>query len=228
MQAETTDVVLLADWLADDRGTLYPILRGLHRHLRRHGPVCALSTIANWWSMLRAAARVCSVWHLMPFKSFCRCITSVYQGQFWTNTEQMRFIINARSIGPSGRLTNSRGQVRADFPRRANRQSGNGRLNNLEIALRLNFGGEHGQEVVVADLGQAWCFERDRTRALYALRDWQARTSDSVQQGRVSDSVRQQQPSCGSVEPVAAPLHGTSAIDAVIPVADDNSTLPFP
>jgi hypothetical protein len=25
----------------------------------------------------------------MPFKFLCRCITSVYQGQYWTNTEQM-------------------------------------------------------------------------------------------------------------------------------------------
>jgi len=36
----------------------------------------------------------------MPFKSLYRCITSVHQGQYWTNTEQMRYVIDP-PIGPS-------------------------------------------------------------------------------------------------------------------------------
>ena len=47
---------------------------------------------------LRAGARGLFCLAAMPFKSLCRCITSVHQGQYWTNTEQMRYVIAALSI----------------------------------------------------------------------------------------------------------------------------------
>ena len=60
---------------------------------------------------LRAGARGLFCLASMPFKSLCRCIISVHQGQYWTNTEQMSYVIDALSIGPSVRLINSRSQV---------------------------------------------------------------------------------------------------------------------
>jgi len=113
MQAETADVVLLADGLADNRAKLYAILRGLHSS----HPKAALVLLLDHYDRelvvdtLRAGAHALFCLALMPFKSLCRCITSVYQGQFWTNTEQMRFLIDALSIPPALRITNSNGQA---------------------------------------------------------------------------------------------------------------------
>ena len=109
MQAETADVVLLADGLPDDRAKLYAILRGLHS---AH-PMSAMVLLLDQYDRelvvdtLRAGARGLFCLALIPFKSLCRCITRVHQGQFWTNTEQMRFVIDALSTPLAQRITKS-------------------------------------------------------------------------------------------------------------------------
>ena len=113
MQTETADVVLLADGLADDRAKLYAILRGLHS---THPKVAIVLLLDKYdrelvVDALRAGARGLFCMTVMPFKSLCRCITSVYQGQFWTNTEQMRFVIDALSTAPALRITDSSGHA---------------------------------------------------------------------------------------------------------------------
>ena len=113
MRAEPADVVLLADGLADDRTSLYAILRGLHSVHPNAATVLLLDQYDRELvvNTLRAGARGLFCLALMPFKSLCRCITSVYQGQFWTNTEQMRFVIDALSTPPAVRITNSMGRA---------------------------------------------------------------------------------------------------------------------
>lgn len=113
MQAETADVVLLADGVPDDRTKLYSILRGLHSAHPMSATVLLLDQYDRELVVdtLRAGARGVFCLALMPFKSLCRCITSVHQGQFWTNTEQMRFIIDALSTPLAQRITRSSGQV---------------------------------------------------------------------------------------------------------------------
>ena len=45
-----------------------------------------------------------------PFRALCRCISAVHQGQFWTNTEQMGYIIDALSSAPATRVVNAKGE----------------------------------------------------------------------------------------------------------------------
>jgi DNA-binding NarL/FixJ family response regulator len=113
MQSETADVVLLADGLADDRTRLYAILRGLHSAYPKTAMVLLLDQYDRELVVdtLRAGARGLFCLALMPFKSLCRCITSVYQGQYWTNTEQMRFVIDALAAAPVLRVIKPNGQA---------------------------------------------------------------------------------------------------------------------
>ncbi len=45
-----------------------------------------------------------------PFRSLCRCISVVHQGQFWLNTEQMAYVIDALRITPCARVVNAKGE----------------------------------------------------------------------------------------------------------------------
>ena len=72
----------------------------------------------------------------MSFKSLCRCITRVHQGQYWTNTEP--YLIDALSIGPSIHLINSRGDVVLTPREEQTVHLVTEGLNNREIARELN------------------------------------------------------------------------------------------
>jgi two-component system, NarL family, response regulator DegU len=113
LESDPADVLLLADGLTDNRERLYELLRGVHSAYPNLATVLLLDNYDRELvvNSLRAGARGLFCLASMPFKSLCRCITSVHQGQYWTNTEQMRYLIDALSIGPSARLINSRGQV---------------------------------------------------------------------------------------------------------------------
>jgi len=113
MQAESADVVLLANGLADDRSKLCELLRGLHSTHPKTAMVLLLDQYNRELVVdtLRSGARGLFCMTLMPFKSLCRCITSVYEGQYWTNAEQMRFIIDALSTAPALRVANSNGHA---------------------------------------------------------------------------------------------------------------------
>lgn len=112
MEAETADVVLLADGLSQHRDKLYAFLRGI----RSTHPNTATVLLLDHYdrelvvNTLRAGARGLFCTTVMPFKSLCRCITSVYQGQYWTNTEQLRFVMDSLSIGPIWHVANSKGE----------------------------------------------------------------------------------------------------------------------
>ena len=59
---------------------------------------------------MRASVRglFCRACH--PFKALCRCITVVHQGQYWTSTEQMGYVIEALSSTPTTRVINAKGE----------------------------------------------------------------------------------------------------------------------
>ena len=113
LEADAADVVLLADGLAQDRQQFYELVRGTHAAHPKAAIVLLLDTYDRELvvNALRAGARGLFCLASLPFKSLCRCIISVHQGQFWTNTEQMRFLVDALSVGPSTHFVNSRGQV---------------------------------------------------------------------------------------------------------------------
>lgn len=113
MEAEAADVVLLTDGLADDRTKLYELLRGLHSLHPKAAMVLLLDRYDRDLVVgaLRTGASGLFCLASMPFKFLCRCITSVYEGQYWMNTEQTRFVIDALSAGPALRSTNLSGQA---------------------------------------------------------------------------------------------------------------------
>jgi DNA-binding NarL/FixJ family response regulator len=43
-----------------------------------------------------------------PFRALCRCISVVHQGQLWTNTEQMDYLVDALNSVPQARVTSGK------------------------------------------------------------------------------------------------------------------------
>lgn len=140
LEHDPADVLLLADGLRDDRDRLYALVRGVHSGY----PNLAIVLLVDQYdrdlvvNSLRSGARGLFCLASMPFKSLCRCITSVHRGQYWTNTEQVRYMIDALSISPSVRLINSRGQVVLTPREEQTVDLVTEGLNNREIARELN------------------------------------------------------------------------------------------
>jgi two-component system, NarL family, response regulator DegU len=140
LEHNPADVLLLANRITDDRDRLYELLRGVHSGY----PNLAIVLLVEQYdrdlvvNSLRTGARGLFCLASMPFKSLCRCITSVHRGQYWTNTEQMRYMIDALSISPSVRLINSRGQVVLTPREEQTVNLVTKGLNNREIARELN------------------------------------------------------------------------------------------
>ena len=134
-----TDVILVAERPTELRQKLYEFVRGLHSTC----PGAAIVVLIDGYdrelviNSLRAGARGLFCLASAPFKALCRCITSVHAGQYWTNTEQMRFVVDALSVGPAIHVINSRGQA-VLTPREEQTVSlaAEG-LNNREIAREL-------------------------------------------------------------------------------------------
>jgi DNA-binding NarL/FixJ family response regulator len=140
LEANPVDVLLLADGLTDHRERLYEMLRGVHSSYPNLATVLLLDNYDRELvvNSLRAGARGLFCLASMPFKSLCRCITSVHQGQYWTNTEQMHYLIDALSIGPSIHLINSRGHVVLTPREEQTVHLVTEGMNNREIARELN------------------------------------------------------------------------------------------
>ena len=134
----------------------------------------------------------------MPFKSLCRCISSVHQGQYWTNTEQMRYVIDALSIGPSFRLLNSRGPVVLTAREEQTVSLVTEGLNNREIGQELNLKENTVKKSLLRIYDKLGVSNRVEL-VLYALSHCQARTSDSTQQNShvrstTANSVHEERP----------------------------------
>ena len=140
LEADPADVLLLADGITENRERLYELLRGVHSGYPNLAIVLLLDNYDRELvvNSLRAGARGLFCLASMPFKSLCRCITSVHQGQYWTNTEQMSYLIDALSIAPSIHLINSRGRVVLTPREEQTVHLVTEGLNNREIARELN------------------------------------------------------------------------------------------
>jgi len=183
MEADPADVLLVADGIADDRERLYELLRGVHS---AH-PATAIVLLLDSYdrelvvNSLRAGARGLFCLAAMPFKSLCRCITSVHQGQYWTNTEQMRYVIDALSVGPSVRLINSRGQVVLTPREEQTVNLVSEGLNNKEIARELNLKENTVKKSLLRIYDKLGVSNRVEL-VLYALSHSQARSAESERQ----------------------------------------------
>ena len=140
LEADPADVLLLADGITDNRERLYELLRGVHSSYPNLAIVLLLDNYDRELvvNSLRSGARGLFCLASMPFKSLCRCITSVHQGQYWTNTEQMRYVIDALSITPSVHLINSLGRVVLTPREEQTVHLVTEGLNNREVARELN------------------------------------------------------------------------------------------
>jgi DNA-binding NarL/FixJ family response regulator len=105
------DIVLLGD-VHTDPANLFETLRSIHSNYPNIGLVLLLDSydrnlVVN---ALRAGARGLFCRARQPFRALCRCISVVHQGQYWTNTEQMTYIVEALVSSPAVRVINAKGE----------------------------------------------------------------------------------------------------------------------
>ena len=177
LEHDPADVLLLANGITDDRDRLYEFLRGVHSGY----PNLAIVLLVDQYdrdlvvNSLRAGARGLFCLASMPFRSLCRCIISVHRGQYWTNTEQMRYMIDALSINPSVRLINSRGQVVLTPREEQTVNLVTEGLTNREIARELNLKENTVKKSLLRVYDKVGVSNRVEL-VLYALSHSQART----------------------------------------------------
>jgi DNA-binding NarL/FixJ family response regulator len=110
LRVNPADVVLFGDNPADhDR--LVENVRTLHANHPRVGLILLIDSydrnlVVN---AMRAGARGLFCRACQPFRALCRCISAVHQGQFWANTEQMGYVIEALSSAPPARVISAKG-----------------------------------------------------------------------------------------------------------------------
>lgn len=105
------DVVLLGDDPAG-QDALIETLRALHANYSQVGLILLLDSYDRNLVVhaMRSGARGLFCRACQPFKALCRCISVVYQGQFWANTEQMTFVIEALNSSTPSRVVNAKGE----------------------------------------------------------------------------------------------------------------------
>jgi len=105
------DVVLLGDGPSEHE-ELITTLRELHSIHPEIGFILLLDSydrdlVVN---AMRAGVRGLFCRATEPFRALCRCITVVHQGQFWANTEQMGYLMEALNHSAPSRVLNVRGE----------------------------------------------------------------------------------------------------------------------
>src|ERR1700756_63669 len=110
LQSASADVVALSDD-PSNHDQLIEVLRGLHSSYAKLRLILVLdsydrSLVVN---AMRAGARGLFCRASQPFRALCRCITVVHQGQFWANTEQIGYVVDALTLNYSPRVLNAKG-----------------------------------------------------------------------------------------------------------------------
>lgn len=111
LESDPADVVLLGDGAPEER-QYSELLRGIHAAYPRTRIILLLDSYDRELvvNSLRSGAHGLFCRAALPFKALCRCIGSVHMGQFWTNTEQMRFLVDALATSPTMHIINSKGR----------------------------------------------------------------------------------------------------------------------
>lgn len=112
LRSASIDIVLLGGGTPDHNRI--DTLRSLHASHPHMGLILLLDTYDRNLviNALRAGVRGLFCRASQPFRSLCRCISVVAQGQFWANPEQIGYLIEALSSVPQGRIINAKGEVR--------------------------------------------------------------------------------------------------------------------
>jgi len=104
------DIVLLGD-VPSDHDHLVQILRTLHANHPNVGLILLLDSYDRQLvvNAMRAGVRGLFCRACQPFRALCRCISVVHQGQYWANTEQVGYVIDALSSMPPARVIGANG-----------------------------------------------------------------------------------------------------------------------
>jgi DNA-binding NarL/FixJ family response regulator len=110
LQSAPADVVAMSDE-PSNHDQLMEVLRGLHSSYPHLRLILVLDSYDRSLviSAMRAGARGLFCRASQPFRALCRCITVVHQGQFWANTEQISYLVEALSLNYSPRVVNAKG-----------------------------------------------------------------------------------------------------------------------
>ena len=105
------DVLLLGD-RPSERDDLIATLRGIHTSHPRTAIILLLDSydrnlVVN---AMRAGSHGLFCRANEPFRALCRCISVVHQGQFWANTEQMEYLVEALNSPARSRVINAKGE----------------------------------------------------------------------------------------------------------------------
>lgn len=111
LRSSQVDIFLLGDGPAD-HDHLIETLRTVHANHPRVGLILLLDTYDRHLvvNAMRTGVRGLFCRARQPFRALCRCISVVHQGQYWANTEQMGYVIEALSSAPSTRVINAKGE----------------------------------------------------------------------------------------------------------------------
>ena len=111
LRSAQIDIVLLGDGPAN-HDALIETLRTLHANHPRTGLILLLDSYDRNFvvNAMRAGVRGLFSRASQPFRALCRCISVVHQGQFWANTEQLGYVIDALTSGSATRVINAKGE----------------------------------------------------------------------------------------------------------------------
>lgn len=108
LRANRTDVVLLSGTASN-----FGLLRWLHLSYPRVAPVllvesCDRELVIN---AFRSGARGLFVFNEAAFRTLCKCISCVAQGQVWINSQQLLYVLGALSEVSTLRVVNASGKL---------------------------------------------------------------------------------------------------------------------
>jgi len=111
LRSTPVDVVVLGGD-AFDHNRIVDTTRALHSAHPNLGIVLLLDSYDRHLvvNSMRAGARGLFYRAAQPFRALCRCISVVHQGQFWANTEQIGYIIDALSSNLPQCLVSAKGE----------------------------------------------------------------------------------------------------------------------
>jgi len=110
LRSVPVDVALLGGGATDHKQL--DTLRSLHASHPQVGLILLVDSydrnlVVN---AMRAGARGLFCRACQPFRALSRCISVVHQGQFWANTEQLGYVIEALRSAPQARVINAKGE----------------------------------------------------------------------------------------------------------------------
>ena len=111
LASSPTDIVLIGDG-PTEHDHLIQTLRTLHSNHPNVGLILLMDSYDRQLvvNAMRAGARGLFCRACQPFRALCRCISVVHQGQFWANTEQMGYVIDALTSTPPARVVAANGE----------------------------------------------------------------------------------------------------------------------